>query len=144
MKYHNEDGEVIIKKCPKGKIIVYLDENEIIKQERALKKYYMRTYKELIFYTSQKLRSMDQEDGDYEIDLFTDELFKKVYGNFKLKYYVQNNTIVIKEITPSELLIDLYRKLLNTYRGLPYRNEYDLFKIKYFLGELDYEYGNLE
>lgn len=143
MKSHSQDGEVIIKKCKKGKCITYLDENDFIKETKALKKYYMRTYKELIFYTTKELRSSKQKNGDYVVELFTDELFKKVYGQFILKYYVKGKTIVIKGIEPREILIDLYRKLLETYKGLPYRNEYELFKIKIILGEWNYEYGNM-
>ena len=54
-----------------------------------------------------------------------------------LRFYVQNNVIVIKEITPREILIDLYkRNLLKTYKGVPYRNKYDLFKIMPYLSRV--------
>lgn len=136
MTYNNKDGEIKTSKCDKGVIISYIDENDFIKQTRALKTYYMRTYKDLVYNVSNVLKNTQYTNGDYEIPLYTEETFKKVYGEFILRFYVQNNVIVIKEITPRELLIDLYkRKLLRTYKGVPYRNKYDLFKIKMILGE---------
>ena len=136
MTYNNKDGEVITKKCDKGVIITYIDENDFIKQTRALKKYYMRTYKDLFFNVNYKMKQADYEDGDYEIKLYTEESFKKVYGEFILKFFVKDKVIIIKEITPREILIDLFKmKLLKTYKGVPYRNEFDLFKIKLLIGE---------
>ena len=135
MTYNNKDGEVITKKCDKGVIITYIDENDFIKQIRALKMFYMRTYKDLTFNVSYTLKQTDYEDGEYEIPLYTEKTFEKVYGKFILRFFVQNKTIVIKEITPREILIDLHRCLLQTYKGVPYRNQLDLLKIKLLIGE---------
>lgn len=135
MKQKSKDGPVRTSKCEKGVIITYIDENDFIKQTRALKKYYMRTYKDLFFNVNYKMKQADYEDGDYEIKLYTEESFEKVYGEFILRFYVKNKTIVIKEITPREILIDLHKSLLKTYKGVPYRNEYDLFKIKIMIGD---------
>ena len=133
MKYNNRDGKVITKKCDKGNFITYVDFNDFKKQERALRTYYMRTYKELIFKTSKEMRNI-KKDGDYEIDLFTEWKFKKVYGQIKVKFYKQNNAIVIKEIHPRETLLNLYSVLADTYKGVPYTNEKELLKIKLILG----------
>lgn len=135
MTYNNKDGEVITKKCDKGVIITYIDENDFIKQTRALRMFYMRTYKDLVFNVSYTIKQTDYEDGEYEIPLYTERTFEKVYGKFILRFFVQNKTIVIKEIAPRELLIDLHRCLLKTYKGVPYRNDYDLLKIKILLGD---------
>lgn len=135
MTYSNKDGIIKTKKCDKGKFITYIDENDFIKTKRALRTYFMRSYKDLEFNVLNKIKNLDQEDGDYEIDLYTDTLVKKVYGQIKLKYFIKGNVIVIKEIVPKQILIDLYKKILNTYKGIPYRNKYDLFKIKMILGE---------
>ena len=135
MTYNNKDGEIRTSKCDKGVIITYIDENDFIKQIRALKMFYMRTYKDLTFNVSYTLKQTDYEDGEYEIPLYTEKTFEKVYGKFILRFFVQNKTIVIKEITPREILIDLHRCLLQTYKGVPYRNQLDLLKIKLLIGE---------
>ena len=136
MKQKSKDGPVRTSKCEKGVIITYIDENDFIKQMRALKTYYMRTYKDLTFNVSHTLKQTEYKDGDYEIPLYTEESFKKVYGEFILKFFVKDKTIVIKEITPRDILIDLFKmKFLKTYKGVPYRNDFDLFKIKMIVGE---------
>ncbi len=136
MKQKSKDGPVRTSKCDKGVIITYIDENDFIKQTRALKTYYIRTYKDLVFNVSYTLKQANYEDGDYEIPPYTEESFKKVYGEFILKFFVKDKVIIIKEITPREILIDLFKmKFLKTYKGVPYRNDFDLFKIKMIVGE---------
>lgn len=129
------DSSIITKKCDKGKIITYIDENDFIKEKSALRKYFMRAYKDLQFNTSKRLRELVQEDGDYEIELYTEKTFQKIYGQIKIRYFVKDNLVVIKDIVPREILIDLYKCTTNTYKGVPYRNNYDLFKIKFLIGE---------
>lgn len=133
MSYNNKDGKVITKKCDKGTFITYVDFNDYKKQERALRTYYMQSYKELIFKTSKEMRKT-KKDGDYEIEIYTDWKFKKVYGQIKVKFYKQNNVIVVKEIHPRETLLNLYSVLAPTYKGVPYTNEKELLKIKLILG----------
>ena len=135
MTYNNKDGEIRTSKCDKGVIITYIDQNDFTKQIHALRKYFMRTYKDLCFNVSYSIKQADYEDGEYEIPLYTEETFKKVYGDFILRFFVQNKVIVIKEITPRDILIDLHKCLLQTYRGVPYRNQLDLLKIKLLIGE---------
>ena len=133
MTYNNKDSEVITKPGEKGVIVRCVDPNDFIKQVRGLRRYYMRSYKDLMFNVSHELKK-PIPDGDYIIKLYTEETFKKVYGNFELRYYVENGIVIIKELAPREILIDLHRSLLQTYKGVPYRNKYDLFKIKMILG----------
>lgn len=133
MSYNNKDGEVITKKCDKDTFITYVDFNDYKKQERALRTYYMRTYKDLVFNASKKMRKV-KKDGDYEIELYTDWKFKKVYGQIKIRFYKQNKVIVIKEIHPREILLNLYSVLAKTYKGVPYTNEKELIRIKLILG----------
>lgn len=135
MTYNNKDGEVITRKADKEITITYLDFNEYKKLERALKVYLLRTYKELVFKVSSELRKENQPNGNYELELYTDEKFKKVYGAIKLHYYVQNNHIVIINITPNEILKNLHKVIPNAYKGVPYTNEKELFRIKMILGE---------
>lgn len=135
MTYNNKDGDVITRKADKEITITYLDFNEYKKLERALKVYLLRTYKELVFKVSSELRKEDQPNGNYELELYTDEKFKKVYGAIKLHYYVQNKHIVIINITPNEILKNLHKVIPNAYKGVPYTNEKELFRIKMILGE---------
>ena len=134
MTYNNKDGKVITKPGEKGVIIKYVDPNDFTKQVRGLRTYYMRSYKDLVFNVSFELKK-PRPDGDYTIKLYTEETFKKVYGDFELRYYVENGIVIIKELAPREILIDLHRSLLQTYRGVPYRNKLDLLKIKLLIGD---------
>ena len=134
MTYNNKDGVIKTSKCEKGVIIRYIDPNDFIKQQRGLRTYYMRSYKDLVFNVSHELKK-PREDGDYVIKLYTEETFKKVYGDFELRYYVENGIVIIKELAPRQLLIDLHRSLLQTYKGVPYRNKLDLLKIKLLIGD---------
>lgn len=134
MTYNNKDSKVITKQAEKGIIITYVDYNQFKKYVYALKMYLKRTYKDLTFNIVNELKQNKKPDGDYEIELFTEERFKKVYGAIKLKYYVQNNVVVIKEITPGEILMNLHSVLAETYKGVPYTNEKELFRIKMILG----------
>ena len=38
--------------------------------------------------------------------------------------------VILEDITPSEMFIEMYSRLLPTHRGIPYRNEKDKFKIE--------------
>lgn len=134
MIYNNKDGEVITKKCDKGRIITFLDENDYIKKERALRTYNMRAYKQLVFLVQKQLKHNDLDEGVYELDLITDEKFKKVYGQIKLHFTVKKDIVLITDITPGDKLIDFFRVLAPTYKGVPYTNEKDLLKIKILLG----------
>lgn len=134
MTYNNKDGVIKTSKCEKGVIIRYIDPNDFIKQQRGLRMYYMRSYKDLVFNVSHELKK-PREDGDYVIKLYTEETFKKVYGDFELRFYVENGVVIIKELAPREILIDLHRSLLQTYKGVPYRNKLDLLKIKLLIGD---------
>ena len=92
MTYNNKDGEIKTSKCEKGVIISYIDENDFIKQIRALKTYYMRTYKDLVYNVVNVLKNTEYTNGDYEIPLYTEETFKKVYGEFKILCSKQRNS----------------------------------------------------
>ena len=130
----NEDGGIITYQGDKGTIIVFVDENEYRKQERALRKYCTRTYKNLIFDVIPSIRKEKLKNGDYEYDLLTDKIFTQVYGKIKLRFFVHDNIVVIKNLTPESILIAMYSVELPTYKGVPYRDERDLFKIKVVLG----------
>lgn len=130
----NEDGEVFTYQGDKGTIITFVDENSYKKQERALRKYCMKSYKNLVFDVIPSIRNEKFKDGDYEYDLLTDKKFALVYGKIKLRFFVHGNVIVIKGLEPEEILISMYSVELPTYKGIPYRDEKDLFKIKIVTG----------
>ena len=110
-------------------IFEYRDENDFRKKERSVKKYNMLAYKKLIFEYYPQLREgkwlgdfikIDSNNcKEYEFKLPTDELFKKVHGDIKLHYSIdENNRIIyLNDITP-EVLLDGHRSDLGSYKGV--------------------------
>lgn len=111
-------------------IITYLDENNFKKKERALRKYFMKNYKYLIFKFYPTLKKGGKQEGHYEIELPVDTLFEKVYGKMKLLFSVYKDTAVLEDILPNEILMAAHRRDLPTYKGVPYSSKKDLKKLK--------------
>lgn len=125
--------------------ISYLDENDFKMKERGIKKYNMLAYKKLYFdyYPSIKegifmgnIISKDSENNiiKYELDLPTDNYFKKVHGQIELYYtvYENENRIVYETLEPSDMLDEMYKYELYTYKGIlisKSHGEIDKFKI---------------
>lgn len=107
----------------------FRDENDFIKKSRSLRKYCPRAYKDLIF-------NLDREElyklpnGVYFKELYTSKDFEIVYGKIKIIYSVVNKMVIMEDIEPSQFLLDGYIYELDTYKGMPYRNERDKFKIE--------------
>lgn len=110
--------------------IKLLDENLYIKKEKTLRRYFIKSYKYLIFEVMPKLMLDGKIDGVYELELPIDDLFKKVYGSMILKFSVKNDIAIIEDIIPNDILIEAYMKNLPCYHGIPYASEKDLKKIK--------------
>ncbi len=126
-------------------IFAYLNEAEFNKTERSVKKYNMFAYKKLIFdfYPEMKngnfLGKQVSEDKEkntvsYELTLPTDDLFVKVHGEITLHYdvYTNKNIILLKTITPEDLLIEGHNTELGAYKGVMISKENaekDMFKI---------------
>ena len=126
-------------------IFEYLDENDFRKKERSVRKYNMLAYKKLTFTYYPELRSgkflgeiVNKNDKDktvsYELQLPTDELFKKVHGPIVLHYtvYTEKNIILLTNITPEGILDEGHRAELSTYKGVMISKtnpEKDMFKI---------------
>lgn len=108
--------------------VAIVDENDFRKKYRGLKKCCPRAYKYLMFEIMNKC-NYSNEIGKHEIELPTDEKFKMVYGQIKLVYSRTQKAILLEDIQPADILKDSHICLLNTYRGVPYRNERDKFKI---------------
>ena len=128
-----------------GYIFEYLDENDFRKKERSVRKYNMLAYKKLTFTYYPELRSgkflgeeVKRNERDktisYELQLPTDELFKKVHGPIVLHYtvYTEKNIILLTNITPEGILDEGHRAELSTYKGVMISKTNpvkDMFKI---------------
>lgn len=123
----------------------YLDEIDFRKKERSVRKYNMFAYKKLTFNYYPELRqgnslgkevhrNTKEKIYHYELELPTDELFKKVHGTMTLHYTIcdKNNTILLTNITPENILNEGCRAELTTYKGVMVSKtnpEKDMFKI---------------
>lgn len=111
---------------------IYFDDTKRLKWLiRSIGKYNRRAYKQIVF----KDRFVELEfkpinDELYEAELITDSLFEKVYGKCKIVAEIRNEQIKVLYLEPEDLLRDGYMKMLDTYKGVPFRNKQDLFKIK--------------
>lgn len=105
--------------------ITYLDEAQIRKLLYGLKEINKLAYKQVV------LRNIDfeKENGKHELILNTDKSFKKLYGDVRIIYSTYDNNIVIENIEPSRVLIEYHNKKKNTYRGMPFVDNKDIFKI---------------
>ena len=133
-------------------IFEYLDENDFRKKERSVRKYNMLAYKKLTFTYYPELRKgkflgkeINHDDKNkttsYELQLPTDELFKKVHGPIVLHYtvYKEKNIILLTNITPEGILDEGHRAELSTYKGVMISKtnpKKDMFKIN-LLNKLD-------
>ena len=115
----------------KNFVLDYVNENEFRKLERSLKKYNMRAFKKLSFDYYPKMRdgefpgeviSQNKKAGTitYELELPSDEMFAQVHGKVKLIYtvYKKEETIMLKEILPKDILLEGHRSELGTYKGI--------------------------
>ena len=129
----------------KSYIFEYLDENDFRKRERSVRKYNMLAYKKLTFDYYPKMRdgefpgeviSQNKKAGTvtYEAKLPSDELFAQVHGEVKLIYtvYKKEETVMLNEITPKDILLEGHRSELTTYKGIMISKanaSKDMFKI---------------
>lgn len=129
-------------------IIDYVNENEFKKKEKAVKKYNMLAYKKLLFDYYPALRegnfqgvvvSTDKDNDivNYELKLPTDKMFAQVHGNIVLHYSVYNgqNIVMLKTLSPEEVLSEGHREELTTYKGVMVtksNKDRDIFKINLF------------
>ena len=129
----------------KNFVLDYVNENEFRKLERSLKKYNMRAFKKLSFTYYPMMRdgefpgeviSQNKKAGTitYELELPSDEMFAQVHGKVKLIYtvYKKEETVMLKEILPKDILLEGHRSELGTYKGIMIsksNSEKDKFKI---------------
>lgn len=105
--------------------IAYLDENQCRKLIYGLKEINIIAYKQFIF----KRLEFNKENGKHELVLNTDRNFKQIYGDIKIVYSKIDNNIIIENIEPSRVLMEYHKKRKNTYNGIPFVDEKDIFKI---------------
>lgn len=110
----------------------YRHEADFVKKLRALKTYCPGAYKDLIFNLDKNSLHF-QENGNYIHYLYTSPEFAFVYGEIKLIYTVEDGNVIIEDLAPQKLLLDGYHVMLDTYKGVIYRNEYDKFKIDLYM-----------
>lgn len=125
MKDKEELFKKILPKYINGMNITYLDEAECRKLVRGLKQINMLAYKQFIF----KQLEFDKEIGKHELILNTDKNFKLIHGDIKIIYSTYNNVICIENIEPSNVLMEYHNKNKNTYKGIPFVDNKDVFKI---------------
>ena len=114
--------------------IKLVDKTTFIRQLRAIRKYFMKSYKQFIFEVLEEMKRVSKEDGYYSTTLDIDEIFNKVYGQLQVNYIVKNGVVYIENFEPADILQEMHFRLLPTYEGIPYRNKKDLFKIKLLKG----------
>ena len=131
----SKDGKVITKKFNGKPKILFRDYVDYTKKKRALERYIGKSFRYLVLYVVPKLKKPGKTDGIYSVDLKADDIFNKIYGNVKLIYSVKNDIAIIEDIEPSGFLKTGYFQNLDIYKGTPYRDDKDLFKIKVLLGE---------
>ena len=115
----------------KNFVLDYVNENEFRKLERSLKKYNMRAFKKLSFDYYPDMRngkfpgelvSKNKEAGTetYELKLPSDAMFAQVHGEVKLIYtvYKKEETVMLKELLPKDILLEGHRSELGTYKGI--------------------------
>lgn len=123
----------------------YLNESSFRKLERSLKKYNMLAFKKLAFDIIPSLKegnflgTLVKTDSQsnieyYELELPTDETFKKIHGPIVLHYSVYKNelTILLESISPEELLNGSQRLERPSYKGVLISKDHskdDMFKI---------------
>ena len=110
---------------------IFRNETNVNKLFKSLDNYNKNAYYQLCI--PERFRELvwkEQEDGTYRANLHTDKLFEKVYGKCYVVAQIRQNNYNIINIEPRQLFLDGYRRLLKTYRGIPYRNKQDLDKLK--------------
>lgn len=107
--------------------IIFANENDFNKKLRALKTYCMKSYKYFAFELTDE--DFESKDGTYSYDLPTSNEFRLIYGQIKLIYTIKNNEIILDNLEPKSFFMEGYSRLLETYKGIYYRDDKDKFKI---------------
>ena len=113
----------------------YRERNRIERLLRSLKTYNMIAYKEYVFEFMKEIKKGNflgryNEDEDiYTYYMFSDEVFRKLYGDVKILYRVTESKVILLDLQPSKVLEEGARRLLETYHGTVILDDADKFKI---------------
>ena len=106
----------------KNFVLDYVNENEFRKLERSLKKYNMRAFKKLSFDYYPDMRN-----GKFPGELVSKNEVKLIYTVYK-----KEETVMLKELLPKDILLEGHRSELGTYKGIMISKanaSKDIFKI---------------
>ncbi len=109
-------------------LINFVDENEFNKRLSTLRMYNMQALKDIYF---KELELEPYEDNLYRINLTTDKKFRAVYGQVYIICKLENDTLTIIEMEPTDFLKKAFMVVLDTYKGIPVADEKALKKIKF-------------
>lgn len=112
-----------------GNEIMYLDENDFIKKYKGLRRICPTTFKYLCFKFFRNESLYTKPNGTYVETLPTSKDFVAVHGNVELHYTIKNKKIIIENLTPEPILLANYEGDMKIYKGIPYMDEKDKFKI---------------
>ena len=117
--------------------ISYIVENTVKRLIKSLRTYNKRAYKQYFFEFIPNIKQGISDgiiaDGEYEYNLHTDDLFKKVYGQIKVIYRVEGRVLYIMNIEPYNILHEGAIKMLEIYKGVIVSSPKDKFKVDLYL-----------
>ena len=108
-------------------IVKIQDEILFRKRISTLRVYNMKAVKNYYF---DELELIQDKDNEYKINLFTDEKFKKVYGQVYIRCTLDGNVVTLIDVEPKRFLEKGFMCILDTYKGVPIADKSDLIKIK--------------
>lgn len=113
----------------------YREQHRIERLIRSLKTYNMIAYKEYAFEFMKEIKrgnflgKYNEDEDTYTYYMFSDEVFRKLYGDVRLIYRVQGSKVILLDLQPSKVFEEGARRLLGTYHGTVVVDETDKFKI---------------
>lgn len=108
---------------------MYIDEIDFSKKYKGLRRVAPTTFKYLCFKFFKNANSFNLEEGKHVAILPTGKEFASIYGNIELHYSVKNKKVIIENLKPEGIFLANYTSDLKIYKGIPYVNEKDKFKI---------------
>lgn len=94
---------------------------------RALRVYFKPAYQQLILKIIPEMR---KKTGKHHYKLYVDKKIESIYGTLEMDIEIKNDIIVFTNVTYNDLLVYGYAKGFKVYKGIIYRDEKDLMKIK--------------
>ena len=123
---------MIVKVKLNGKLITpkikMLDESDMTKCLRSLRKYNMRAYKQFIFETNDLVHVKDNE---YRINFLSDNKFQKIYGQVYMSVTLEKDEITLNILEPHDFFIAGHNRELESYKGIPIVSQKEKFKIDF-------------